>query len=281
VTIEVRKLDEPMLAEVVGVDATKPLDENEQAAVNQAFLEHCVLVFRDQPMGPSETLELSKVFGPVEQHITVKYRHPEYPDLIVMTNMNEKGEIDAHETARGVGWHTDMCYMPVPAKATLLHTIEIPQKGGDTLFANMYLALEAMPPALRQRIEGLNATFRYGGRAADRNRRLEREDEDKPLQAHPVVKRHRESDRLSLFVNPTHTVSIEGWEEGPALELLEEIYDWASQDRFQARHEWRHGDSVIWDNRCCWHSATGENPLGQPRRFYRATIADRPNGRAR
>lgn len=92
--------------------------------MNQAFLEHCVLVFRDQPMGPKQTLDLSNTFGPVEPHITVKYRHPDYPDLIVMTNMGENGEISERVTARGVGWHTDMYYMSLPAKATLLHTIE-------------------------------------------------------------------------------------------------------------------------------------------------------------
>ena len=273
--VEIRKLGEPMLAEVAGVDATQPLSVDDRAAVNQALLKHCVLVFRDQPMGPKQTLDLSNAVGPVEPHITVKYRHPDYPDLIVMTNMGENGEISEHETARGVGWHTDMCYMPVPAKATLLHTIEIPDVGGDTLFANMYMALSEMPPALRARIEGLNATFRYGGRAANRNLRLEKEDQDKPLQPHPIVKRHRESGRASLFVNPSHTVGIEGWEDGPAVDLLEELYAWAGQERFQARHTWRHGDTVIWDNRCCWHSASGENPLRQPRRFYRATIADR------
>ncbi|MBT5495200.1 MAG: TauD/TfdA family dioxygenase [Alphaproteobacteria bacterium] len=273
--IEVRKLGGPMLAEIVGADVSKPLSEADKAIVNQAFIDHCVLVFRDQFMEPPEVLELSNAFGPVEPHITVKYRHPEYPDLIVMTNMNEKGEIDAHETARGVGWHTDMCYMPLPAKATLLHTIEIPETGGDTYFANMYMALEEMPADLRDRIEGLRATFRYGGRAAERNLRLEKEDQDKPLQDHPIVKRHRESGRESLFVNPTHTVGILGWEDQAAQGLLQEVYEWAGQERFQACHVWRSGDTVIWDNRCCWHSATGENPLRQPRRFYRATIADR------
>ena len=275
--IEVRKLARPMLAEVVGVDTTKPLSSEDCAIVNQALIDHCVLVFRDQMLEPQQVLDLSEAFGPVEPHITVKYRHPEYPDLIIMTNMDENGEISAHETARGVGWHTDMCYMPLPAKATLLHTIEIPEKGGDTIFANMYMALDEMPVALREKIKGLRATFRYGGRAIDRNMRLEKEDEDKSLQDHPMVKRHRESGRVSLFVNPTHTVGILGWEDDPAQELLAEIYEWGDQERFQARHEWRSGDTVIWDNRCCWHSATGENPLRQSRRFYRATIADRPH----
>ena len=111
-------------------------------------------------MGPKQTLDLLNTFGPVEPHVTLKYRHPDYPDPIVMSNIGENGEISEHKTARGVGWHTDMCYIPLPAKATLLHTIEIFDVGGDTLFANMYMALSEMPPALRARIEGLNATFR-------------------------------------------------------------------------------------------------------------------------
>ena len=175
--IEVRKLAGPMLAEVVGADTTKPLSSEDRAIVNQSLIDHCVLVFRDQILKPQQVLDLSDAFGPVEPHITFKYRHPDYPDLIVMTNMGENGDISEHETARGVGWHTDMCYMPLPAKATLLHTIEIPEKGGDTIFANMYMAIDEMPAALRKKIEGLRATFRYGGRAADRNMRLEKEDE--------------------------------------------------------------------------------------------------------
>ena len=276
-TIEVRKLAEPMLAEVVGADTTKPLSLDDRASVNQALIDHCVLVFRGQMLKPQQVLDLADAFGPVEPHITVKYRHPDYPDLIVMTNMDENGEISEHETARGVGWHTDMCYMPLPAKATLLHTIEIPEEGGDTLFANMYMALAEMPQALRDKIDGLQATFRYMGRAVDRNLRLEKADQDKPLQAHPIVKRHRESGRESLFVNPTHTVGIVGWDDDVAQDLLAEVYEWGNQERFQARHAWRPGDTVIWDNRCSWHSATGKNPRRQPRRFYRATIADRPH----
>ena len=158
--IEVRKLAGPMLAEVVGADTTKPLSSEDRAIVNQALIDHCVLVFRDQILKPQQVLDLSDAFGPVEPHITLKYRHPDYPDLIVMTNMGENGDISEHETARGVGWHTDMCYMPLPAKATLLHTIEIPEKGGDTIFANMYMAIDEMPAALRKKIEGLRATFR-------------------------------------------------------------------------------------------------------------------------
>jgi taurine dioxygenase len=273
-SIEVRKLGDPLLAEVVGLDMTKPADSETWAGVNQAFLDHCVLVFRDQLLTPAQTVRFAAQFGPLEPHITKKYWHPEFNQLIVMTNLNAQGEIDPMDSKRGIHWHTDMCYREVPSKATLLHTIEIPDVGGDTLFANMCRALEAMPEDLRSLLDGRQATFRYGGRRTDGQSRLEPEDRDVPLIVHPILRPHTETGRPSVFVNPAHTVGIVGMEDEEALALLDEVYAWCSRPEFQARHEWRMGDTVIWDNRCCWHRATGENPFGQPRRFLRATVSD-------
>jgi len=275
--IEIRKLGEPLLAEVAGLDLTRPIEPADWAEVERAFLEHCVLVFRDQPLTARELVGLMGHFGPIEPHITKRYNHPDFDELIVMTNLNERGEVDPFESERGVGWHTDMCYRPLPSKATVLHTLEIPEVGGDTLFANMYLALEEMPADLRRRIEGREALFLYGGRVTERRARLEAKDREAPPVAHPIVKRHRESGRHALFVNPTHTVGIAGMPDDEAEALLSEAYAWAGQPRYQARHRWRLGDTLIWDNRCTWHSATGENPLRQRRRFLRGTIADRPH----
>jgi taurine dioxygenase len=272
--IEVRKLGEPLLAEVVGLDITQPIDGETWRWVNQAFLDNCVLVFREQSLTPDQMVQFARHFGPVEPHITVKYRHPDCEELIVMTNLNDKGEVDAFESSRGAYWHTDMCYRPVPSKATMLHTLEIPEQGGDTLFANMYMALESMPAALRDRIDGRRATFRYGGRRAEGQSRLEPKDRDAPLVDHPILKPHTETGRHSLFVNPAHTVGIVDMDDADAVALLEEIYAWCERPEFQARHQWRMGDTVIWDNRCTWHCATGENPLGQRRRLLRGTIAD-------
>jgi taurine dioxygenase len=272
--IDVRKLGAPLLAEVVGLDITQPIDRETWPQVNRAFLDHCVLVFRDQALSPDQMVRFARQFGTVEPHITKKYRHPDCEELIVMTNLNERGEVDAFETSRGGHWHTDMCYRQVPSKATMLHTLEIPERGGDTLFANMYLALETMPAALREKIDGRRATFRYGGRQAEGQLRLEPKDRNAPLVDHSIVKPHTETGRLSLFVNPAHTVGIVGMMDDEAIELLEEIYAWCARPEFQARHEWRMGDTVIWDNRCTWHRATGDNPLRQPRRLLRGTIAD-------
>jgi len=272
--MEVRKLAEPLMAEVIGVDITAPNDAATWAAVYQAFLDHGVLAFRDQTMTPGQMVAFARRFGRPEPHITKKYWHPEFNELIVMTNLNAAGEIDPMDSRRGIHWHTDMCYREVPARATMLHTLQIPDMGGDTLFANMYRALDTMPTGLRRQIEGRKATFRYGGRHADGQNRLENEDRNAPLIAHPIVRPHTDTGRCSVFVNPSHTVGILDMPDDEALPLLEEVYAWSQRPEFQARYEWRMGDTVIWDNRCCWHRATGDNPLRQPRRFLRATIAD-------
>lgn len=271
--IEVVKLDEPMLAEVRGVDLTKPVPEEARRAIYRAFLDNLVLVFRDQTLPAGQVVEVGRLFGDLQPHITKKYWHPDYNELIVMTNLNKEGQIDQLDSKRGVGWHTDMCYMEVPAKATMLHTIRIPEVGGDTLFLNLYMAHDDMPQALRKRLEGLKATFRYGGRHTEDAKRLTDEDRARPPVAHPILRYVEDSGRTSIYCNPYHTIGIEGWEEAAADDLLGEVYEWCRQERFQARHRWRQGDTVIWDNRCCWHSATGDNPLRQPREFYRATVS--------
>ena len=276
-TIEVKKLAEPLLAEIIGADITRPLDAGARDAINQAFVEHCVLVFRDQILTPAEMVRFERVFGPPQIHVTKKYTHPEFDELIIMTNLNAQGEVDAFESRRGLGWHADMCYLETPAKATMLHPLEIPDEGGDTLFANMYLALEEMPSALRERLRGLRGTFRFGGRSADVKNRLDPADRDAPLVDHAVIRRHPKSGRDSIFVNPIHTVGILGMADDEAVELLKEVYAWCGQSRYQARHQWRMGDTVIWDNRCTWHSATGDNPLRQARRFLRGNVAGRPH----
>lgn len=273
-SMEVIKLGEPLLAEVRGIDISRPLDPETHAAVNRAFLEHNVLVFRDRELKPAEMVAFEAVFGEPMIHVTKKYRHPEIDELIIMTNLNADGEVDEFESRRGLGWHSDMCYLDRPAKATMLHPLEIPEKGGDTLFANMYRAYEEMPADLKSKLQGLRGTFRFGGRSKDVQNRLNPADRDKPLIDHPVVRRHPDTGRESIFVNPIHTVGILGMPDDEAIELLDEIYAWCGQDRFQASHRWRMGDTLVWDNRCTWHSATGDNPLRQRRLFLRGNVAD-------
>jgi len=272
--MEIIKLAEPLYAEVRGVDISGPLDAETRDAIYSAFLEHHVLVFRDRPLTPRQMVEFERVFGLPLVHVTKKYRHPEIDELIVMTNLNADGEVDAFESRRGLGWHSDMCYLDVPARATMLHPLEIPDEGGDTLFANMVMAWAEMPEALKSRLRDRRGTFRFGGRSADVQNRLDPADRDKPLIDHPAVRRHPDTGRESIFVNPIHTVGILGMDDGEAVELLDEVYAWCGQPRYQARHQWRMGDTLVWDNRCTWHSASGDNPLRQRRRFLRGNMGE-------
>jgi taurine dioxygenase len=268
--MEIIKLAEPLYAEVRGVDISGPLDAETRDAIYSAFLEHHVLVFRDRPLTPRQMVEFERVFGLPLVHVTKKYRHPEIDELIVMTNLNADGEVDAFESRRGLGWHSDMCYLDVPARATMLHPLEIPDEGGDTLFANMVMAWAEMPEALKTRLRDRRGTFRFGGRSADVQNRLDPADRDKPLIDHPAVRRHPDTGRESIFV----TVGILGMDDGEAVELLDEVYAWCGQPRYQARHQWRMGDTLVWDNRCTWHSASGDNPLRQRRRFLRGNMGE-------
>lgn len=272
--MEIIKLADPLYAEVRGVDISGPLDAETRDAIYSAFLEHHVLVFRDRPLTPRQMVEFERVFGLPLVHVTKKYRHPEIDELIVMTNLNADGEVDAFESRRGLGWHSDMCYLDVPARATMLHPLEIPDEGGDTLFANMVMAWVEMPEALKSRLRDRRGTFRFGGRSADVQNRLDPADRDKPLIDHPAVRRHPDTGRESIFVNPIHTVGILGMDDGEAVELLDEVYAWCGQPRYQARHQWRMGDTLVWDNRCTWHSASGDNPLRQRRRFLRGNMGE-------
>ena len=265
-----------MLAEITGVDITRPIDPETWDRINHAFLDHKVLVFRDQPLTPSLFAQFAAQFGALQPHITKKYRHPDFEELIVMTNLDENGEIDSAKEARGNAWHTDMCYFESPAKATLLHTQQIPDVGGDTEFANMTLAFAKMPSHLKSRIEGQLATFRYGGITARGQERLSTRNKNRQPVQHPAIRTHPETGKKSVFINPAHTVSIMGLDHEKAWALLNEVFAWCVQSQFQETHEWRMNDTIVWDNRCCWHRTTGDNPLRQPRIFLRTTVRGTP-----
>lgn len=270
--IEVRKLGAAAGAEIVGLDPLRPWDPGTRRTVLAAFVEHLVLVFRGQPMAPATFMAFARNFGELQPHVAKKYRHPEAEDIVMMTNVDKDGNFDKVGASRGVGWHSDLSYDQVPAKATLLHAVELPDRGGDTRFANMYMAYETMPEGLKRRITGLKAMFRYGGRHGLSTEHLSAEDKAKPAVIHPVVRRHPDSGRPAIYVNPYHTLAIAGMAPRESDALLDEIFAWCERPEFQWRHSWRMGDTIIWENRSAVHSATMDYPLDQRRIFMRATV---------
>lgn len=270
--LEIVKLGAAAGAEVRGLDPRAPWDEETARVVREAFLEHLVLVFRGDMLSPPDFMAFARNFGALQPHVAKKYRHPEAEDIVMMTNVDKDGKFDAVGAGRGVGWHSDLSYDQVPAKATVLHALELPDRGGDTRFANMYRAYDTMPADLKDRITGLKALFRYGGRQGLSREHLSAADKAAPPVVHPVVRLHPETGKPAVYVNPYHTLAIQGIARDESDALLDDVFEWCDRPEFQWAHAWRPGDTIVWENRSAVHSGSLDYPLDQRRIFMRATV---------
>jgi taurine dioxygenase len=275
VGVQIKDIDGPIGADVTGFDLLALLTDAERRAIEDAFVRRQVLRFRDAPLSPRQLCDFSRQFGTLQPHIAKRYRHPEVPDVVLMINQDEKGNFDRVGAERGVGWHSDLAYDRVPAKATFLHAVAIPDHGGNTKFANMYMAFDEMPGDLRRRVDGKFARFRQGGRLALNQGIMEKGAAHADV-VHPVIRTHPESGRKSVYANPYHTVSIIGMPRRDSDALLDELFEWCSQDRFQWQQVWRVADTIMWENRSAWHSGSVDYPLDQLRKFYRTTVRGTP-----
>jgi taurine dioxygenase len=277
--IEVRKLGGPLGAEIVGVDPRVPLAAADKKLLDQAFVENLVLRFRGAPMSALQVRDFGRNFGELRPHVAKNYRHPEFPEIVMMTNLDKDGNYDKVGAERGVGWHSDGTFEPLPPKATVLHAVAVPDSGGNTMFANMYLAYDTMPAGLKQRVEGKIARFRLRGRKHETQGIVAAEDLKRMTDViHPVIRVHPDSGKKSVFVNPHHVLCIEGMTREASDALLEEIFAWCSREEFQWEQEWQAGDTIVWENRSAWHSGRADYPKNQLRQFIRTTVCERPLG---
>jgi taurine dioxygenase len=279
--IEIKKLGDALGAEVRGIDPARPLAPEDCQAVEQAFLDNLVLRFRDAPMNAAQLRDFGAQFGPLREHVAKDYRHPEVPEVVLMTNQDAQGNYDKVGAERGVGWHSDGTFERVPPKATLLHAIALPDRGGNTMFANMYLAYETMPEPLKRRVDDKTAIFRLRGRKSQTQGIVKADDLKKMTDVeHPVIRVHPQTGRKSVFVNPHHTLAIAGMSREDSDALLEEIFEWCSREEFQWAQEWQAADTIMWENRSAWHSGRDDYPKDQLRKFLRTTICEREEGQA-
>jgi taurine dioxygenase len=259
----------------IGVDVNH-LSGDEWRSLYQSWLDHNVLVVRGQDLTIEQFLDYSRRFGRLKPHRVRRTRHAQFPELTVMGENTRKadGKVDTSVYARGQNWHTDGPWDAEVVKATQLYAVEIPSVGGDTLFANMYTAYDALPEALKLRIEGLEAEFVYGGRTRQGIDLLDPEDQARPPAVHPIARMHAETGRKSLYVNPIHIQRIVGLAPQDSDALIDELFSYMVQPGAEYRHSWRKGDLVVWDNRSSIHSATGGYPIGERRIHWRVTIME-------
>lgn len=256
----------------------KTMSEAEWQALYKAWLDTSVLIVRDQQLAKEDFVAYSRRFGRLKPHRVRKTRDTRHPEITLMgiTSGGSDAKSDKLILSRGQGWHTDSPWDTEICKATQLYSLEIPSYGGDTLFASMYAAYDALPQRLKDRIAPLEVAFGYGGRARRNIELLDPEDQARPPAVHAMVRTHPETGRKSLYVNPTHIVEVVGMPREEGDELLAELYWYMLQPNAEYRHKWQVGDVVIWDNRCTVHSAAGGNPASQPRVHWRTTIMEAP-----
>jgi len=273
-SFEIRRVTPHCGAEVIGLDLSQPLSDEQVKELETALAEHCALFFRDQEMTPGQQKHLGQRFG--DLHL-----HPAWPRLV--EGHPEVMEIYADENSKriaGEEWHSDVSCDLEPPLGTILRMIEVPPSGGDTLFANMCAAFDALSEPMQQFL--VNLTARHDGEAAYTGRYEGVKDEEKeyPVAEHPLIRTHPISGRQAIFVNRIFTTRILGVSKSESDHLLKFLFEHIERLEFQCRFQWRENSVAFWDNRHAQHLALWDY-YPHRRRGHRVTIkGDAPFYRA-
>jgi taurine dioxygenase len=274
--MDVRRLGAALGAEVRGVDLSRPLDAATVEAIRAAFLEHIVLIIRDQSVPPAAQIAFTQHFGDVEPHpLGSRPGLPDHPELMVLENRPGK------PGARNDFWHSDISHAERPPAMSLLHALEVPEGRGDTMFCNMYSAYEQLSPGMRELLDDLQAL--HSGEATARRNAEAATDaltipDVPPPVAQPVVRTHPETGRKALYVNPFFTLRFTDMSDEESAPILEYLCEHATRPENIYRHRWRKGDVLMWDNRCAMHYAVKDYDDTTPRHMHRTTAAgDEPS----
>lgn len=268
--MRVRRISGALGAEIEGLDLARPLTDTTIAEIRRIWLDNLVIFFRDQPLSSAQFLALARRFGEVTDYPLLKGLE-EAPEVVAVLKRE-------HETVNFGGiWHCDTTYLPKPPMATMLIAREIPPQGGDTMFANAYLAYETLSDGMRRLLAPLNAV--NSSAKADISRTREdrlRENATGPQQTfeaeHPVVRKHPETGRAALYVNPAHTVRFAGMSEAESAPFLNYLYEHQTRAEFTCRFSWSVNAIALWDNRCTLHNPINDYQ-GYRRLMHRVTLA--------
>jgi taurine dioxygenase len=265
--------------EATDVDLARPLSKAGFAKLERAFFRGQVLVIRGQKLTAQEFGAFACRLGPPEPHVIDQFHHPDDANILILSNVKVDGKPSGLADA-GSYFHSDYSYLQVPARATMLYSIEVPQEGGNTLFANQYAAYDGLDAVMKRRIEPLFAIHHYGNRhdqdEASRTAAslLTLEQQAKmPLVTHPLVRHHPVTGRKALYAVSGSSFGIVGMPDAEAVALLDELAAHATRPEYRYSHGYHVGDIVIWDNASLLHSATLTDPA-HPRTLWRITIKE-------
>jgi len=272
--IRVEPITGALGAVISDVDLSADLSDETVAAIRHAWLEHLVVFFHDQDLPPARFLAFARRFGEVIEYPFVKGldAHPEIIPVLKLPN---------EQINFGGVWHSDTTYLTVPPMASMLVAREVPPAGGDTLFANMYLAYETLSRGMQKLLEGLVAINSSANADASRTREDRMKDSARTdarqeyVAAHPAVRTHPETGKKALYVNVAHTVGFEGMTREESAPILQYLFHHQVRPEFTCRFRWRPGSVAFWDNRCAQHNAINDYQ-GHRRLMHRITLAGDP-----
>ena len=268
--MKVTPISPSMGATIEGIDLSSGISAHQATELRAIWLEYQVIVIRGQTLTPAIQIEIARAFGEPDHYPFLKGLEG-YPEITPVLKREDE--------ARNFGgiWHTDTIYQPTPPMATMLYALELPPVGGDTLFANQYLAYEQLSDGLKQTLKGLKLVSRSDNKdtAETRAARIKESgvklNSDSLSGCHPVIRTHPETGRKSLYVSPGHSGNFEGWSEKESAALLSYLHNYQIAEEFRCRHIWQVGDLAIWDNRCVLHYPVNDYH-GHRRLLHRITL---------
>ena len=270
-SIKVRAIAGNIGAEISGVDLAGDLKDAVVADIRRAWLEHCVVFFRDQLLAPARFLQFAKRFGDTVEYPFINGIES-FPEIIPVIKLEHE------KTNFGGIWHSDTSYLERPPMATMLIAREVPPEGGDTLFANAYLAYEALSEGMKRMLDGViainsSAKADVSGTREDRVKDTKRGDaKTEYVGAHPVVRTHPETGRKALYVNVAHTLRFKDMTEAESAPILHYLVQHQTRPEFTCRFHWEVGSIAFWDNRCALHNPVNDYH-GYRRVMHRVTLA--------
>lgn len=269
-----RPLSAALGLEILNMDLSNALPPPVVAQLREAWYEGLILLLRDQSLTEEDQVRFAEYFGPPARTINVN-NTGKHPAVMLITNIRKDGKPIGALPDGEMHFHTDQCYIERPAAASMLYAIEVPSAGGNTLFANAYMAYETLPAEIKRRIDGRKAinAYDYDNASTIRGTRL---GEGVPQFSHPIVRTHPATGRKALYVNRLMTIAVEGLAQAESDELLNVLFDHQEQRQFVYEHVWRVGDILMWDNRCTLHARTDFSSA--ERRLMRriAILGERP-----
>ncbi len=266
-------------ASIDGLDASKPLSDQQQLWLSDALHQHGFIVLKKQSLSPSELVRFAQYWGEPSPHVIDTFHHPQDPRVLILSNVVKDGRPTGLADA-GTYFHTDYSYLAVPARCTILHALDMPSGGNGTTFANQAAAYDDLSALRKKQIAALVVRHHYGNRD-DLNHQsrtvasvLTAEQAGRVSWVHhPLVKKHPFTGRRALYAVSGSSFGIEGMDDVQALALLRELSTHSTQDRYRHTHDYANGDLVVWDNSLLLHAAPLVD-LSRPRTLWRVTVLE-------